>query len=604
MSDLLLRLYERQRLVYWGEFDAPVELGRQTTGEPGPFAERQIEAGLWRLVIAHADEPNVSRQHLLVSPLSPKRVRLENLRGQLPILLHDGTELAPRSACEMPVPYRLDIGKRSVEICPVEADASSVHTLAYSSLPPGHIPASRPLALSASVPDFESLFRWLQAAIAVLQSATGSSDFFRHAAHSVIELVGLDSCGVLLRDGSTWKPAALEMARTRDAGDPWQPSRQVMDQVCREKTAIWQVPRAAASAAASLAGVKAVIAAPILDRQGDVIGVLYGDRRFGTNASLAPEINKIEAMLVELLAYGVAAGLARAQHEQAAIAARVRFEQFFTPELSRQLASQPDLLTGRDAEITVVFSDIRGFSRLSERLGPAKTVEWVSDVLGTLSACALEQSGVLVDYLGDEVITMWGAPEQQPDHARLACSAALRMLARLPELNERWQSVLQEPIKLGIGINTGIARVGNIGSSYKFKYGPLGGAVNLASRVQGATKYFFASVLATQSTVSRIGPAFATRRLGRVRVVNITEPVELYEVSRLGTPGWPERKGAYEKALVAFERGDFTAAIRELEALVARYPTDGPASVLMSRALSNAGVDPAEFDRVWQLPGK
>jgi hypothetical protein len=89
-----------------------------------------------------------------------------------------------------------------------------------------------------------------------------------------------------------------------------------------------------------------------------------------------------------------------------------------------------------------------------------------------------------------------------------------------------------------------------------------------------------------------------------VCVVNITEPVELYEVSRLETPGWPARKEAYEKALEAFESGDFTAAVRELEALVAKYPTDGPASVLMSRALSSAGVNPAEFDRVWQLPGK
>src|SRR5262249_36584227 len=146
---------------------------------------------------------------------------------------------------------------------------------------------------------------------------------------------------------------------------------------------------------------------------------------------------------------------------------------FFTPQLARQLELNPDLLQGRDAEVTLLFCDIRGFSRISEQLGPAGTMTWISDTMATLSECVRARQGVLVDYIGDELIAMWGAPEAQPDHARLACLAALDMLARVPELNERWRTQLKETMGLGIGVNTGVSRVGNMGSPHKFKYGPL-----------------------------------------------------------------------------------------------------------------------------------
>src|SRR5262249_39402786 len=162
----------------------------------------------------------------------------------------------------------------------------------------------------------------------------------------------------------------------------------------------------------------------------------------------------------EVLACAVAAGLARVEQERAALAERVRFEQFFTADLARQLAAQPDLLEGRDVEVSLLFCDIRGFSRVSEKLGPAKTGAWVGDIMEALSECVLKHQGVVVDYIGDELLAMWGAPQAQPDKAALACRAALDMRALLPQLNERWQPLLGEAIDLGIGINTGVARVG------------------------------------------------------------------------------------------------------------------------------------------------
>jgi adenylate cyclase len=199
---------------------------------------------------------------------------------------------------------------------------------------------------------------------------------------------------------------------------------------------------------------------------------------------------------------------------------------------------------------------------------------------------------------------MWGAPQEQPDHARLACLAALDMLARIPELNARWQEALDGPMALGVGINSGKARVGNMGSRQKFKYGPLGHTVNLASRVQGATKYLRCRVLVTKFTQAQLGADFDTRRLCKVRVVNIEEPVDLYEVAAHAPPVWHDLKTHYEQALDEFERGDFRAAARLLGPLLGEHADDGPALVLSARTLNCLVEQPAKFDPVWELPGK
>src|SRR5262249_37073564 len=158
---------------------------------------------------------------------------------------------------------------------------------------------------------------------------------------------------------------------------------------------------------------------PILDADGNVIGALYGERRKAASSPLQVG-GKLEAMLVELLACGVATGLARQAQEKAALEARVRFEQFFGPDLARRLAKEPALLQGRDADVTLLSGDVRGFSRFSENLGPAATVRWMNDLMGELSARVLDEQGVLVDYVGDELLAMWGAPEEQADQAERA----------------------------------------------------------------------------------------------------------------------------------------------------------------------------------------
>jgi adenylate cyclase len=284
---------------------------------------------------------------------------------------------------------------------------------------------------------------------------------------------------------------------------------------------------------------------------------------------------------------------------------RVReLEQFFPPLVARQFLDRPEVLEeGTQTEISVLFCDIRGYSRTSRRLGPANTIEWVSSVMEELTDCILRANGVLVDFIGDELMAMWGAPANQPDHADIACATALEMFDRLPGLNDTWQERLGEKMAFGIGINSGIAWVGNSGTKRKFKYGPSGDTVNVGSRVQGTTKYLKAPLVVSRSTHERLRGTFESRRLGSVRVVNISEPVELYEIVRPGMSHWPELKRRYEEALTLYESRQLPEAARLLGSLIASHGAAGPPLALMARTIEGLLV-PDRWSAVLELPGK
>ncbi len=534
-------------------------------------------------------------------------VRLKNLSSVNGLTLRNGVEIEPSACAELTPPASLAIGRKVVQLEEPEPEPEgiTIQGLSQATQIPGRNPAASrlpPLDLSLSrAIEPESLVRWLQAMMDVLQSAASSSDFFKRAATGIIELVGLDVGHVLLRDGEDWRVVA---SGARAAAPDWRPSRRVLARLQAERRTFWQEPDDGVDDFRSLVGVRAVVAAPILNSRGEAIGALYGERLMGGRVLGMPRVAKVEAMLIELLASSVAAGLARLEQENATMAARVQFEQFFTPELAQELAARPDLLSGQDREVTLLFADIRGFSRLSERLGPAGTMRWIGDTMGVISECILAHRGVLVDYIGDELIAMWGAPREEPDHPRFACLAALDIVARLPTLSQRWFGEFGEPIGLGIGINTGIAQVGNTGSVYKFKYGALGNTVNVASRVQGATRHLKCDILLTGSTHSRIGEGFSTRRLGKVAVVNIAEPVELHELVPPAKPRWAELTRGYNQALAEFEARNFCEAARSLGNLLADHPGDGPSLLLLSRTVDYMFRGTDGFDPVFRLTEK
>lgn len=602
---LTLRLYEGDRLVFTGEAAVPVEFGRQIVGEQGTALKR-LKGGVTRLVVAPVDDVNVSRRHALLEAVSGGKFRLTNASSTLSVKLADGSAVPPGGSAEISLPNRLGLGRRVVGLEPLEAAGAPIEALETKVPAPGSSiydsTRLRNIAISSGkVVDTEAILQWLQTTVVVAQSAATTKDFLRHVARAVVEM-GLDTGAVLMRVDGGWSPRAVFPEAGSAGGPAWRPSESVLRGVCEEKRTIWRKPQPSGPAGESLLDVEVVVAAPILDRAGEVIGVVYADRRVGSSRS--GPISRVEAMLVELLACSVAAGLARLEQEQAALSARVRFDQFFSPELSRELEANPDLLVGKDAEVSILDVDIRGFSRISERLGPARTVDWIREVITALSECVIAEQGVLVDYVGDEIMAMWGAPKEQPDHAARACRAAQEMLRELERRDEQWQQAVGESVELGIGISTGPARVGNVGSERKFKYGPLGSTVNLASRVLGASRFLGSGLLVTAATRAKLGPEFSSRRLCRARLVNIAEPVDLYEIATDEDAEFQKILPLYEKALQDFEAQQFDESARTLGFVFALRPADGPSRVLMSRVLECLTHGHARFHDVLTLPGK
>jgi adenylate cyclase len=600
---------EDKKTVFISDYSKRVEIGRQDRGEPGPYSHR-FEVDRWRLVVAPLTEDTVSRHHLSLEPLSESRFRVRNSSRAIPIRLTGGEEVKPGEALDLPIPSQLMLGRKTLRVVATETSSNDLNELPQATLPPGAFDTlgTRAGGLNLFDPkgtDPAEMIRGLRAAMEVLQAAATSSDFFEKAAQAAAEIVGLDSVSVWLLKDDEWveqRPAAVggedKQGANRQSGGMRPPaSRHVLNKIRQRAKTLWNKPEANASATTSLESVASVVAAPILNRQGEVIGALYGDRAF-----LGPP-SRQRGDITEVQAGGIAAGLERLKQEEAAVAARIQFQQFFTADLAKHLEQNPDLLKGRESEVTLLFCDIRGFSRVSEKLKSDKTVEWINDVMGVLSDCVLAHQGVLVDYIGDELMAMWGAPTEQPDHATLACRAALDMLEKLPEMVARWKPILGEDFDLGIGLNTGTARVGNTGTVRKFKYGPLGTTVNLASRVQGATKHFKARLIITGQTKAAIEDGFATRRLGKVRVVNIDKPVELYELVHCDYPDWSTIQNAYESALDHFEAGHFRPAAGLLANIQVNHPSDGPSLILLSRVI-NALCEAEPFDAVWTLGSK
>ncbi len=609
-----IRVYHNGQLKFSKEFARRLEIGRQKdASEPPPSRTDRYAAGLvgadgTRLLIAPIDETDISRVHVQLDPLPGGKVRVKNISTSQPVAFADRAELKTGSPpVELPVPFTLYLGSRTIEVCHRDDQEADLQSLADVTRLPGR-PVDLPsmqytMNLAGGHLDFEGMLTWLQSAMEVLQSAANSTAFFQKAAQAAVNLVGLTSSQVLLLDRNAWKPVAWHHATVPTGTAPTHaPSQRVLARLRDERKTFWRTGRLE-DGDDSLLSVRAVVASPILDRQGQVIGALYGDRHEGHAATSALPLTRLEAVLLELLATGVATGLARVEQERVTLEARVQFEQFSTQELAYQLAANPDMLKGSDAEVTVLFCDLRRFSHFSEKLGPAKTVEWIADVMEVLSDCVLAHQGVLVDYIGDELMAMWGAPAKQPDHAARAARAALAMCAQVPQLNKRWGPVLGEPMNLGIGLNTGLARVGNTGTKRKFKYGPLGNTVNLASRVQGATKMLKVRLLLTEATKKGLGNV-AARRVGKVRVQNIDAPVELYELRGEEEPGWAALRSGYEAALADFERGEFGRTAHKLGNLLSEHPGDGPTLVLLARAVGYLVQEPKDFEAVWELPGK
>jgi adenylate cyclase len=547
----------------------------------------------------------VSKDHVRILELEDGRIRIANLSQRNSIRLTDNSLLATGAARELMPPVHLTVGETTVEIERVPSDSEERLLQTIATPLPRRNEDARYTSLMelGQSPSPETLAHWFETVIAVQRAAAGSPEFYEQTARAVVTLVGLDRGLVLLRREGRWMVQARYPEETRSFGREF--SMTTLQRVEREGRTLFQSPQGGHAPTESLQGIEAVAAAPIFDSQDRVVGAVYGCRsRFTAHSGLG--IGPLEAQVMQLLASVVAVGLARQEEEARAARRLVQLEQFFPGDLAREMEQNPHVLDGQEREVTVLFSDIRGFSGMAERLGPRDTCQLVADVMDHLTTRVQEAGGVVVHYAGDGLMALWNAPRDVPDHATRACRAALAMLDDLPAIDSDWHQRVGGPVRLGIGLNTGPALCGNTGSKKKFHYGALGHAVNVASRVESATKHLGISIIVTGSTHACLGEGFATRRLCRARLAGMEEATDLYELhSDNVTDEWREWHATYERGLALYESGRWLEACRTLHTLLfGESEHDRPTLTLLSRATHALTEPPQSFDPVIDMGQK
>ncbi len=207
------------------------------------------------------------------------------------------------------------------------------------------------------------------------------------------------------------------------------------------------------------------------------------------------------------------------------------FGQYVPPELVEEMSRDPEnySMAGRKAELTVLFSDVRGFTTISEGLDPAQLANLMNEYLGTMTSIVRQHRGTLDKYIGDAIMAFWGAPVEDADHAKNAVMTALEMQMALPELNRKLAAKGWPELKIGIGVNTGTMTVGDMGSPVRQSYTVMGDTVNLGSRLEGITKQYGVGIIVGEDTYSILKKSFVFRELDRVRVKGKAEPVGMYE---------------------------------------------------------------------------
>ncbi|MCL2805696.1 MAG: CHASE2 domain-containing protein [Treponema sp.] len=268
------------------------------------------------------------------------------------------------------------------------------------------------------------------------------------------------------------------------------------------------------------------------------------------------------------------------------------FSRYLAPEVISQIIDDPDKLNlgGEKREMTAIFTDVQGFSTISEQLDPTHLVQLLNKYLTLMSNIIMNNQGTIDKYEGDAIIAFWGAPLHAPDHPALACRSAIAMKEAEKELNK---TVVEEglspvPLFTRIGINTGEMVVGNMGAENKMDYTIMGNAVNLAARLEGVNKqYRTGGILISEYTREKIGDEFLLRRLDRVRVVGINTPLRLYEVLALNNEHLQdsEKKAVeqWEQAIDFYEEKRFREALLTFKAVYENNNEDRVAELYIER---------------------
>lgn len=211
---------------------------------------------------------------------------------------------------------------------------------------------------------------------------------------------------------------------------------------------------------------------------------------------------------------------------------RQAFQHYFSPQILDSILKEPNRLRlgGQRREVTVLFSDIRSFTTIAESLPPQQLTELMQDYFSNMTEAVFSSGGIVDKYVGDALLAFWGAPIEQPDQADRAVKAAIDMITRLRNLQKTWAESNLPSIDIGIGINLGVASVGNFGSSKRYDYTVIGDAVNAASRLQSLNKEYASHIIISETTKAQLTMQVKLRDLGNVALRGKEKALHAFEL--------------------------------------------------------------------------
>ncbi|MHC4600641.1 MAG: adenylate/guanylate cyclase domain-containing protein [Planctomycetota bacterium] len=275
------------------------------------------------------------------------------------------------------------------------------------------------------------------------------------------------------------------------------------------------------------------------------------------------------------------------------------FEKYVPSQLVRELLKRgvEAELGGEKRKLTILFSDIAGFTPIAEKTDPERLVKALGEYLNALSGIIIGEKGTVDKYVGDAIMAFWGAPQAVEEHARLACRAALRCRTMVKAINESWENEGFPPFRTRFGINTGELIVGNMGCDVRMDYTVIGDSVNLASRLEGLNKAYGTQILVSEETYGLVRDVFGLRKVDWVNVVGKTDVTAVYELLGNREDLGEETVALvrkYEAGLEKYRAREWDAAIRLFEEAEACVPGDRPSRVLIERCRAYQEAPPPD----------
>jgi adenylate cyclase len=369
----------------------------------------------------------------------------------------------------------------------------------------------------------------------LLRSVFSLEDIFKKLGEMIFRTTTADRFVVLLKDRATGelKPFATEF-RDQDGakGGDIKISRTVLDKVVNDRISLLSIDaqadeRLSHAVSIVMQQVRSVMCAPLLAKN-DVLGAIYVDCQQKMKIFTPDNLDMLNALAAQA-SMAVDNAMTHDQLVKEALA-RATYGRFMPRHVVEQILADPKALSlgGTNQVVTTLFSDVRGFTTLSERLRPEIVVELLNEYFSEMTPLVFDNGGLLDKYIGDGLMALFGVPYQSEQSAASAVASAIAMQRRMVALNKELQEKGLEEIAIGIGINTGTVTIGYIGSEQRTDYTVIGDAVNLAARLEKRAQPW--QILISRSTLEAVGSMFTVNPVGEMTVKGRTEPVQVYEV--------------------------------------------------------------------------